>query len=245
LPLSCLLGSRSSFERPGWHRRGEVGYCSHMMGAAGTSVEDFITRWAASSGAERANFQLFAAELCDVLGVQRPDPAREDRNVNDYTFERSIEFKEADGSTSPGRVQIFLEDLRKPEIRERLRLIWIDPTKLDPTRQSAKVTRDIAARLAEVSKGLEKRGHNPEDVAHFLMRCLFTMFAEDVRLLPEGCFTRWLEGARRSCWHHEAVSPLNDPRQQQLCFGSVSPSGLRKLGSGGQATAVGAFTPPA
>ena len=32
------------------------------------------------------------------------------------------------------------------------------------------------------------RKANPEDVAHFLMRCLFTMFAEDVELLPKGSF---------------------------------------------------------
>ena len=35
-------------------------------------VEDFIARWSASEGAERANFQLFAAELCDLIGVTRP-----------------------------------------------------------------------------------------------------------------------------------------------------------------------------
>jgi hypothetical protein len=39
-------------------------------------IEDFITRWTASSGAERANFQLFAAELCRLLDVPPPNPAR-------------------------------------------------------------------------------------------------------------------------------------------------------------------------
>mgnify|MGYP001374326873 CR=1 FL=1 len=58
-----------------------------------TAVDQFISRWAASSGAERANFQLFAAELCDLLGVPRPDPALEDGSLNDYTFERRVEFK--------------------------------------------------------------------------------------------------------------------------------------------------------
>ena len=47
-----------------------------------------------------------------------------------------------------------------------------------------------------MSQSLEARGHKAEDVAHFLMRCLFTMFAEDVKLLPEGCFSRWLGTAR-------------------------------------------------
>ena len=30
-------------------------------------IKSFITRWAQSSAAERANFQSFAIELCDVL----------------------------------------------------------------------------------------------------------------------------------------------------------------------------------
>ncbi len=84
--------------------------------------------------------------------------------------------------------RIFLEDLRDEKVRRLLVAIWTDPQSLDPTRQSARVTRQIAGRLAQVSKSLEEGGANPEDVAHFLMRCLFTMFAEDVDLLPKGSF---------------------------------------------------------
>ena len=51
--------------------------------------------------------------------------------------------------------RVYLEDLPSPEIRERLALIWTDPTRLDPARQSARVTRAIAERLAAVSKALE------------------------------------------------------------------------------------------
>ena len=83
--------------------------------------------------------------------------------------------------------RIYLEDLRREEVRERLRAIWLDPHSLDPTRRTARATREIAGRLAQVSKSLET-AHNPEEVAHFLMRCLFTMFAEDVDLLPEASF---------------------------------------------------------
>jgi hypothetical protein len=92
--------------------------------------------------------------------------------------------------------RIYLDELREEKIAERLHAIWSEPRSLDPTAQSAKVTREIAARLAVVSKALEARKHNAEDVALFLMRCLFTMFAEDVKLLPEGCFKRWLAAAR-------------------------------------------------
>ena len=87
--------------------------------------------------------------------------------------------------------RIRLEDLRRPEVVERLTAIWTAPQSLDPTRESARVTRKIAERLAEVTKRLEQR-HPPEEVAHFLMRCIFTMFAEDVDLLPKGKFTELL-----------------------------------------------------
>lgn len=274
--------------------------------ADASPIDEFIKRWAASSGAERANFQMFAMELCRLLEVQPPHPSKgEDAELNDYCFERGVQFKEYDGTTAAGRVdlykrgafvmeakqsrekgrpkelklagqpdlfvpdykprgersanrawdqlminarhqaqeyaralptshgwppfvlvcdvghcievyadfsgqgknyaqfpdrqgfRIYLKDLEDPKIRERLKLIWENPTALDPARQSAKVTREIAARLAEVSKGLEKRGHNAEDVALFLMRCLFTMFAEDVELLPAESFQGLLEDSAR------------------------------------------------
>jgi hypothetical protein len=89
--------------------------------------------------------------------------------------------------------RIYLEDLRDPEIRDRLVRVWTDPLSLDPARKSARVTREIAERLAAVSKALEEQKHDPEEVAMFLMRCLFTMFAEDVGLLPEKSFKEVLE----------------------------------------------------
>lgn len=88
--------------------------------------------------------------------------------------------------------RIRLDDLRRPEVVERLRAIWTEPQSLDPARHAARVTRQIAERLAAVSRRLE-RNHPPEEVAHFLMRCIFTMFAEDVDLLPKGEFTKLLK----------------------------------------------------
>lgn len=80
--------------------------------------------------------------------------------------------------------RIGLADLARPEVRERLRALWLDPLSLDPTRASAKVTRQVAAELAELAKSLENAGHEPQRVAAFLTRCLFSMFAEDIGLLP-------------------------------------------------------------
>ena len=60
-----------------------------------------------------------------------------------------------------------------------------------PARHSAQVTRDIAERLARIARNLEGKRH-PKEVAEFLMRCLFTMFAEDVGLLPKKSFEKLL-----------------------------------------------------
>src|SRR3546814_4560406 len=101
-----------------------------------------------------------------------------------------------------------------PGIRERLLKIWTDPESLNPARRTAEVTRDIAALLARLSTALETRliralpANLPaqqavqhrhaiaEKVALFLMRCLFTMFAEDVGLMKKGSFVRLLEDYR-------------------------------------------------
>lgn len=93
----------------------------------------------------------------------------------------------------PSSHRIALTDLRKDAVRERLRKLWTDPLSLDPSRESARVTRAIAAQLAELAKSLEKSGHPAEAVAQFLMRCLFTMFAEDVKLLPHDSFRELLQ----------------------------------------------------
>ncbi len=92
--------------------------------------------------------------------------------------------------------RISLDDLRKDEIRDRLKAIWLEPMSLDPARITAKVTREIAERLAKVSMSLENH-HETEDVAMFLMRCLFTMFAEDIGLLPAQSFKTLLEECER------------------------------------------------
>ncbi len=89
------------------------------------------------------------------------------------------------------RFRIYLEDLRNPDIQDRLRRVWEDPLSLDPSRRAAIATRQIAERLAVVSKALERQ-HDPEYVALFLMRCIFTMFAEDVGLIPQDSFKRLL-----------------------------------------------------
>ena len=242
-------------------------------------IETFITRWHTSGAAERANYVSFLNELCDLLGVPKPDPTMKDDERDAYVYERAITFHNPDGTTSAGRIDLYkrgcfvleakqrrlrgtrgwdvmmqaargqaeqyvralpasegnppflivvdvghtfelysdftragktyvpfpdarthrirLEDLRREEIRERLRAVWTDPLALDPSRRSARVTREVAGKLADLARSLEESGHGAKRTANFLMRAIFTMFAEDVQLIPAGAFTSLLEDIRR------------------------------------------------
>lgn len=88
---------------------------------------------------------------------------------------------------------VRLEELAGKHVRDRLRKIWLDPLSLDPSLESARVTKGIARDLAKLAESLEKQGYDAESVAAFLMRCLFTMFAEDVGLLPGRSFADLLQ----------------------------------------------------
>jgi len=46
-----------------------------MPEATPEQITAFITRWSSSGAAERANYQMFLSELCDILGVPRPAPS--------------------------------------------------------------------------------------------------------------------------------------------------------------------------
>ena len=275
------------------------------------NIEAFIAHWAKSAGSEKANFQSFAIDLCNLLGVPRPDPATQNAQRDGYTFERPVTFihtdsqsrgfidlyraghfvmeakQGTDGKAAPddgqaallpdlpapsrkghgtrgtrqwaiammsarnqadgyaravsrddgwppfllvvdvgyvievyadfsgqgqgytqypdgNRFRITMDDLRDATIRDRLRLIWTDPHALDPSRIAAQVTRDVADRLAALGRSFEGQGHAPETVARFLMRCLFTMFAEDVELIPAHSFSDLLKKLRG---HPEHAAP--------------------------------------
>jgi hypothetical protein len=276
---------------------------------AALAPADFLTRWQHADGSELANYQLFVTDLCHLLGVPTPDPAREDTRDNAYVFERRVTFRHGDGSESMGRIDCFkrghfvleakkiklgaatkgfddalqrargqaegyaralpaeegrppflivvdvghvielyadftrsgatytpfpdprshrirLTDLCDPANdthRQRLAALWRDPLTLDPARASAKVTREIADHLAKVAKALEAAGHHPERVAGFLTRCLFSMFAEDVGLLPKqngkGAFTALLDSLKDN---PQQFVPLIGALWQQMDTGGFS-----------------------
>jgi SAM-dependent methyltransferase len=120
--------------------------------------------------------------------------------------------------------RIYLSDLANDNTRQLLKAIWTDPTSLDPSKKSAKATREIASALAEVSKRLEKQNHPAEEVALFLMRCLFTMFAEDSKLIPEESFTELLEDCAK---HPDSFMPLLNELWGKMNSGGFS-TAIRK-----------------
>lgn len=86
----------------------------------------------------------------------------------------------------------------RPDDIELLRDIWQRPEARDPKARSAAVTKEIATHLAELATALESRGHGHEDVARFLIRIVFTLFAEDVGLLHSRPFEALLKLALES-----------------------------------------------
>ena len=244
-----------------------------MNEADRTRVETFIKRWAGSSGNERANYQLFFAEMCDALGVDRPFD--KGRIPNDpYCFDKDVKIFHPSGKVTPGfidfykaehflieakqggttskkgtakrgtntylremekafvqaiaytrslsskppflltcdigdhfelwmgfsgdyggygaRQEIGLMELRKADVFDLFVDIFSNPQQRNPEKIAARVTREVAADLAELAKRMEANV-DPQQVAQFLMRCIFTMFAEDVGLLKEHLFTQALE----------------------------------------------------
>jgi hypothetical protein len=74
--------------------------------------------------------------------------------------------------------------------------IFEQPDERDLRSRAQAVTKEIAAKLAELSAVLESRVGDQERVARFPMRCVFSCFAEDVGLLPKRLFERTLTTAR-------------------------------------------------
>jgi hypothetical protein len=92
--------------------------------------------------------------------------------------------------------EIRIEDLMDEGKRQILKWVFTEPLKLRPQKSSAAVTEEAAQRYAGLAEAMRQRGQDSNQVAHFLVQCLFTMFAEDEGLLPEKIFTDLLAAAK-------------------------------------------------
>jgi len=92
--------------------------------------------------------------------------------------------------------EIRIEDLVEDGKRQLLKWVFTEPMRLRPEKSTAAVTEEAARRYAELAEAMRQRGQDSNQVAHFLVQCLFSMFAEDEGLLPEKIFTNLLAAAK-------------------------------------------------
>lgn len=85
---------------------------------------------------------------------------------------------------------------------EVLRALFGDYSVLRPDRTDAQVTQEVAKKFAKLAERLELEdrsgGASREQVAHFLMRLLFCLFADSIGLLPDHLFRRLIQADRFS-----------------------------------------------
>lgn len=99
---------------------------------------------------------------------------------------------------------IQLDDIGQPENLQALRWLFSseDIHKLRPLKSNAAITAEAAGEFAKAAMAMRGRGLDSQQVAHFLIQCIFCMYAEDEGLLHEGIsddpqiFTAILKSAR-------------------------------------------------
>ena len=114
--------------------------------------------------------------------------------------------------------EFTLDDLADAAIRDQLKWAMAEPERLRPGETRQALTERAAATFAALAHALRERGHDPQEVAHFVNRLVFCMFAEDVGLLPNTMFTRMLEQAHE---RPEAFATM-----ARALFGAMATGGL-------------------
>ncbi|MDP1714347.1 MAG: N-6 DNA methylase [Anaerolineales bacterium] len=95
-------------------------------------------------------------------------------------------------------ITLTLDDLLTAEGLKTLKTVFFNPEQLKPQVTIESVTQEAAKQFSTLANVLRKFGEEPQEVAHFLIRLLFCLFAEDIGLLPEKLFPRLLEQTRRN-----------------------------------------------
>ena len=98
-------------------------------------------------------------------------------------------------------ITLTLDDMLKPESLKVLRAVFFNPDELKPQITVAGVTEEAARQFSKLAGNLRKYGEEPQQIAHFLIRLIFCLFAEDVSLLPDKLFPRMLTQSK----HHANV----------------------------------------
>ncbi|HEX5268989.1 MAG TPA: type IIL restriction-modification enzyme MmeI, partial [Gemmataceae bacterium] len=91
-----------------------------------------------------------------------------------------------------------LDGLADPKNLLVLRNVFGDPDALKPGKTRQAITEEVAGRFARLAEALGKRDVPPHRAAHFLMKLMFCMFAEDIELLPRDLFTRTVANSKKN-----------------------------------------------
>ena len=90
---------------------------------------------------------------------------------------------------------INLANLDQPENFQKLKWIFTNPENFKPGQTIEQITTAAAEQFADLAQILRDRGHAPDQVAHFLSKLIFCLFAEDAGLLPKNILTQLIESA--------------------------------------------------
>jgi type II restriction/modification system DNA methylase subunit YeeA len=102
-------------------------------------------------------------------------------------------------------VELSLDDLLTAEGLRALRAVFFDPNFFKPGQTTEQVTEAAAAEFSRLAALLHRYGAEPQPIAHFLIRLLFVLFAEDVGLLPAGILKKLVDQTRRNTKDFSAV----------------------------------------
>ena len=110
---------------------------------------------------------------------------------------------------------------------EVLKALFFEPARLHPSQSRQFVTEDAAEEFNKLSANFRVRNIDPEKAAHFMMRLLFCLFADDIGLLPERMFHQMLETSRgRPENFKKRLKPLFAAMQTGGDYGSTTFPGL-------------------
>ena len=88
---------------------------------------------------------------------------------------------------------ILVDDIGQPENLQKLRWLFSEPERFKPALTTHAVTEAAARKMGALAERLNARGGDPLHTAHFLIQCVFCMFAEDAQLLPQKLFETVLD----------------------------------------------------
>lgn len=89
--------------------------------------------------------------------------------------------------------ELSIDQLVDPKFLQLLKWLFNEPEKLKPGVTRAVITREAADKFGDIALSVAKRYDDPQRVAHFLNRIIFSFFAEDIGILPDHIFSKLIE----------------------------------------------------